>query len=386
MRPALTVAALIVLLAAGGYQLRTLLADPALFPPDDFIEYWAAGRLNLQGENPYDPAKLLPLQQAHGGTHDYAIMMWNPPWTLSLAMPFGALPVRASQFLWVGLNLLLILGSIDLLWRFFDGDLSRRWLGWLLGMAFFPTLILLKGGQIGGFFLLGATLFLVFERRGWPILAGAVCALMAVKPHLMYLFWPALAGWVVVRLKWNRWGIIVGGIFAGLALSAAPLAFNRDVFSHYFEALTQRPPDNWRTPTLGTLLRMIFGEEHFRLQFIPPIFGFGWFLYDVWSKRHRTWVWGDRLPMLLMVSFITTPYGAWPYDLVLLYPAIVSVIIRLDRERNRRKIAFAVAVLVVLQSAALYINLNDIGSEWIVWFAPTLLIATMILQRPPAAP
>jgi hypothetical protein len=27
-----------------------LLADPTVMPPDDFVEYWAAGRLNLRSE------------------------------------------------------------------------------------------------------------------------------------------------------------------------------------------------------------------------------------------------------------------------------------------------------------------------------------------------
>lgn len=28
----------------------------------DFLEYWAAGRLNARGDNPYDPAQLLAEQ------------------------------------------------------------------------------------------------------------------------------------------------------------------------------------------------------------------------------------------------------------------------------------------------------------------------------------
>ena len=65
--------ALAAVLLAG--QVRTLLSDPTVWPPDDFVEYWAAARLTLDGQNPYDPALLLPPQQAAGRATDEAVMM-----------------------------------------------------------------------------------------------------------------------------------------------------------------------------------------------------------------------------------------------------------------------------------------------------------------------
>src|SRR5438128_2601871 len=103
------------------FQFRSLLADRSILPPDDFVEYWAAGRLNAQGENPYDPDKLLPLERSIGRDTDEAIMMWNPPWTLALAMPFGLMDGRAAQLLWLLLGFLFIGGGADWLWRIYDG-------------------------------------------------------------------------------------------------------------------------------------------------------------------------------------------------------------------------------------------------------------------------
>ena len=63
------------LLTAGGFALaavllavqsRQLLDNPTIWPPDDFVEYWAAARLTLDGQNPYDRAQLLPLQRTAG--------------------------------------------------------------------------------------------------------------------------------------------------------------------------------------------------------------------------------------------------------------------------------------------------------------------------------
>jgi len=65
-RRSITVVALIAVLALLAFQLRGLFADPTVWPPDDFVEYYAAGQLNAHGENPYDPEKLLPIEQRAG--------------------------------------------------------------------------------------------------------------------------------------------------------------------------------------------------------------------------------------------------------------------------------------------------------------------------------
>src|SRR5262249_34075627 len=103
-------------LAVAGYEIHYLLANPTVWPPDDFVESYAAGRLTAQGQNPYDPARLLPLERDAGRDTSEAVMMWNPPWTLTVAMPFGLLPARASQLLWLALNLAIVIFCADWAW------------------------------------------------------------------------------------------------------------------------------------------------------------------------------------------------------------------------------------------------------------------------------
>src|SRR5436190_21596731 len=100
-RRLLTVAALAVVAVVFVGQIRKLLADPTIWPPDDFVEYWAAAKLTLDGKNPYDPALLLPLQKAAGRDTDEAIMMWNPPWSLTAVLPVGLISPRLAQLLWL---------------------------------------------------------------------------------------------------------------------------------------------------------------------------------------------------------------------------------------------------------------------------------------------
>src|SRR5207248_11516891 len=73
----------------------------------DFVEYWAAGRLISSGENPYDADRMHELERAAGRTEP-GILMWNPPWTLSLVLPFGLLHVRTAHLLWLLLHLAVL--------------------------------------------------------------------------------------------------------------------------------------------------------------------------------------------------------------------------------------------------------------------------------------
>src|SRR6266436_2025258 len=87
----------------------------AFLNPRDFLEYWAAGRLNVHGGNPYDPSELLRTQQIADPTRDGAVMMWNPPWSLAAYMPLGLLPPRGATLLWLGLQLVAVIAACDVL-------------------------------------------------------------------------------------------------------------------------------------------------------------------------------------------------------------------------------------------------------------------------------
>ena len=79
-RGALLIAASLVLCSL------VLSAAPIQWPLDDFAEYWAAGRLNAAGHNPYDHAAMLQEQRRIGWPEADPDMMYNPPWTLALAL------------------------------------------------------------------------------------------------------------------------------------------------------------------------------------------------------------------------------------------------------------------------------------------------------------
>src|SRR6266481_2047719 len=312
MAAALALAALLLF-----QQFGRLLADRSIMPPDDFVEYWAAGRLNLHGQNPYKAENLLPLERDAGresfpldpSGHESAIMMWNPPWTLSFVMPLGLLDARIGQLLWLLGNLAIILFCADWVWRYYQGPSAYRWVAWAVALTFIPTMMVLRAGQIGPLILLGIVGFLHFEKQGRLFLAGAACVLIAIKPHLLFLFWIALALWA---LKGRRWRVLIGGIVTGVVATAIPIFFNPEICQQYWFALTHHPPEEWVSLTIGSILRLLFGAELVWLQLIPAIPALIWLGFH-WRKHHAGWTWGEQMPLLTLVSFLTTFYGAWPF-------------------------------------------------------------------------
>jgi hypothetical protein len=371
------------LLAAAGLAAVALLGAQLARSPQalarlqmyDFVEYWAAGRLSASGENPYDPARIHDLEREAGRTED-GILMWNPPWTLPLVLPFGLLPVRVAHLLWLPLQLAVLGFCADRLWLLYGGDRERRWVAWLIGLAFLPTLFAVVAGQITPLLLLGAVGFLAFTERKQEALAGAAATLLAIKPHLAYLFWIALLLWSV---RERRWRTLAGGVCAGLALTAIPLALNPHVVQQYWHTFTQTPPAQYRSPTLGTVLRLAFGEQHFRLQFLAMVPGLLWFVPYWWLHR-RDRNWKEQLPLLLAVSVLTTAYGGWPFDLVLLLLPVLHAATTAAKRGWNASTFLAVGLFAAINAIAVAQLALEVEYFWFIWITPAVLASYLAVR------
>lgn len=379
MNPLRLVLLVLALVLVAAYLTRVFLTDRRILPPDDFVEYWAAGRLNATGQNPYDPGLLLPLEIEAGRPLDQAVLMWNPPWTLTLVMPLGLLPSRVGQLVWVVVQLALVLVSVDLVRRLY-WPRSGTWLGWATALLFLPTWFGVLAGQISACLLLGMAGFLWCQQRGRPFWAGAWAACAGVKPHIVLLFWLALALETLYR---RRWACVGGGLLAGLLATLIPLAVNPQVVHQYVELLTEpaspdvhRPLATHPNPTLGYFLRLLIDPDVFAWQYVPTMVGMIWLLAYWWCHRHD-WDWRERLPLVLLASFATASYGAWPYDLVvLLLPVIQAVGWLIQKSRTTQLLTLTMAAgLSVLA-------LSHRQGYQFVWAAPVLLLTYLWLQPP----
>jgi len=372
-RSLVTAATLLALAAVIGWQCQSLLADPTIWPPDDYVEYWAAGNLQLRGLDPYDPELLLPLERRAGRPTDEAVMMWNPPWTLTYVMPLGLLQPRVGQLAWLAVGLGAILVSVGMLKATYAAPATAKRFA-VVAAAFVPVYLVLQAGQIGPLLLLGASGLAYFTRRRQFALAGVAAVLLSTKPHLAYLVWVAMLADAVAR---RRASMLAAGVGVGVVTAAIPMLFNPDVYGQYLAAMRDHPPAQWVSLTLGTLLRVAFGAEYFGLQFVPVALGLGWFAWHWWPRR-RAWDWAEEVPTLLLASFLTSPYGAWHFDLVLL---LVVVLRRAgDPAAVRLRVAYFGACLAMLA-----VSLGGLTSVWFGWVAPALLLLDLTPLRHPSA-
>ncbi len=273
--------------------LTVRFADSAILPYYDFIAFWSGGHLQVAGQNPYSPEQLHALQQAVGATYDIPLMVWNPPWTLSLLIPFGLLPYSLSRILWLWLSLGLLLVCVDLIWDLYGGSAQHRWLARAVSFTFFPTLVSLYLGQMGPFILAGVVGFVYFAKQERWWFAGAATLLIAVKPHLLYLFWIALFLWALSR---RRWAVVAGAGGATLVATAIPMLLNPSVLTQYVRGVVIHSPSYWLTPSLGSLVRAVLGWEQAWLVFVPTVAGALWFLW-YWQRRQHAWDWIEEMPL-----------------------------------------------------------------------------------------
>ena len=359
------------------FRLAPGLMSREMTAGDDFVEYWAAGRLNLQGGDPYSPEQLAPLQLGAGRRYGVPVPMWNPPWTLPLVMPFGALPYPVSRLIWLISQTALVLFCASATWRFFRGPATHLWVAWLIAITFLPTLYLLKIGQISAVMLTGVVLFIKFtQRRSWW-LAGLSILLILIKPQTLYLVGLAYLFWAISQRRW--WLLAGSGIGICLA-TCISLWFNPAVFKQYLFAINHQPPMQIITPTLGGTLRYFLGGDKVWLQFVPTAWGLVWFCFH-WRKARHTWSWPEQLPLLLMVSVLTTSYG-WTFDYVVLLPAVLAVAAGLFRPpTNFWHNLLATALYLAIEAGALATNFISPDYFAYAWFVPALVGWYLLMVR-----
>jgi len=346
-----------------------------LLAKDDFVEYWSASRLNIQGDNPYDPAGLITLQQNVLVARSEPLMMWNPPWNLAILLPFGLLSYPTGRAFWLLLNLAILIFSADWLWGQFQGPPRYRWIAWIAGIFFWPTIFVLRMGQIGPILLAGLVGFLIFQARQKDALAGMCAFLLALKPQLVYLFWPALIFW---SWRERRWLILFSAGLTGLLTCAIAWAFNPLVINQYLTITFSNPPLYWATPTLGALLRYVFGPDKTWLQFLPTIFGGLWFVYYYWSHRGR-WNWMDQLPIIIPVSLLTTSYG-WTFDQVLLLPLVIQAAVWAMNSPLKRSV-FVLFLYLLVNLAGVFSNRMSFTEFALWWLLPLWLVLYWLAKR-----
>ena len=279
-------------------------------PIQDFVTYWAAGRLFLTGQDPYSMNAMLGIERSLGWNYAHTLVMLNPPWTLPFVALLALLPFPAAHHAWLVVSVMLEIACALALWRYFGGEHRQRWIALVVVATFLPAATAEHMGQITPLILVGVTGFLVALCQKRYVLAGVCLLLFGLKPHLLYLVLLAILLW---SIQMRKWVVLITPALCAAGASLAAIAFNRNVLG-YFHETVQAAVD---TPCgVGGALRALFGVQHVWLQFLPSACGLVWFAW-YWMRHRSAWVWEERVPLLLLVSIGTAPYF-WAHDLACL--------------------------------------------------------------------
>lgn len=292
----------------------------------DFGVFFPAARLAVEGKNPYDLVVIASAEREIDPEND-ALPAMSPPWAIATLVPLTPFEFEAARVAWFFANLGLLIAVGGMLWSLYDGDPDRAAFGPLLVVASYPAIQALGLGQFSPLVVAGLVGFVAAEKAGRPVLAGMTLSLMLAKPQTQVVVAIALGLWI---LDHRAWRVVIGAALGTLGLSLLIGLGNPAIFREYFEALVHSPPSGmWRPPLTGTVLRLAFGWDRFWLTFLPMIPAAIWVVW--WYFRHRgTWNWAERMPVLVLVSYLAAPYG-WAYDHLVFLFVIVGLAARWSR-------------------------------------------------------
>lgn len=278
----------------------------------DFISYWSSARLLLTHQNPYAGQAVLAMENGAGSGYSEPLLMRNPPWALFVVAPLGLFSARVAAFLWLLALIALALLAIKCLRM---GCKPPP----LVVYLFAPVLGCAMAGQLSILLLAGIAFFFKYhEERPW--LAGLALLLPAMKPHLFLLLWPVILIECVRRRNWR----LLAGFGAGLAVAAAfPLLFDPPIWAHYFAGMRAEGIQDQYLPNLSFLLRWMVPGHPVWVQGVPSVLGLALCGRYYWRRR-TIWNWRVDGAALLLVSTMVSPYS-WPFDQLLMLPAIIHV-------------------------------------------------------------
>jgi hypothetical protein len=346
---------------------------------NDFIAYWAAARLLLNNGNAFLPAEQLEMQRLAGWTGFTPLLMYYPPWTLSLLLPFGYLDYDTAQALWFLQNSVFVFLGALLLWRLYSNSPTPSRVGWVALLSFAPIYFALLMGQVGPLVLVGLIGFLLATRKQAWYWAGAWLALASIKPHLLSCVWIAALLWVV---RERQWRLAAGFVSIFGIMAIVPTLWDRQIYQTYVSVMLDRSvvlAIDWANPTIGTAVNVFLGGNFGWLRWLPTIAGMFWLLC-YWQKKSNSWDWLAEFPLLIFVSVVTTPY-VWTFDYVILLPALMQAVSWCSIAVNRQRVRWVSVIYLATVSVSLLGKIIVRNDFWYFWLAPALLVIYLLLRR-----
>jgi hypothetical protein len=367
---------------------RAVLPWDKMFP--DLISHWAAGKMIVQGQSPYDVDVQIRIQhelgwsrQSNGlGIYDF-LPYYYPPWLGLACTPLVPLGYEAAKTAWFFVNLEMLLLAGWLLSGAVPG-LPRSVPLVAVPLFFFPSFQSLILGQTSILILfLAALAWWLLEGR-WDRAAGVALAGLTTKPQLSAVLIVAVTVWAV---RQRRWGII-----AGLAVTLGVLCLVSTWVASSWPlemlAATRRTPSPTHYfPWLGTTWLLVLKTLGLRgwglwigyLAVAVPFLGV--VLRAAWDRERPV---RDVLALSLLAAFFVAPYGRH-YDFpVLLIPLFVLLGGRLSEKAGTvlvkvlivtPYVEYLIEMILALVSPYFFSRPVSLLVEWTYSWIPLLLVA-----------
>jgi hypothetical protein len=375
-----------VALIGGMIFLRAKISAASFdFQSSNFTFFWLAGRMALEGENPYDETQYLAGHETHG-------IKWQPnkifPYPLPLAIfciPLGLLSLPAAYITWQVITLVIVAMTIFVLLNHWQEAAPKRLLVPTFASMFFfgPLYLTLHAGSVGAFAMLAILGTILLLEKDKPLLAGMVLSLTILKPPqgLTILL---LAGiWFLARRDWKAiFGVAIGGVslliigmiqdpmwvikFSGAsqAVMDRTLGVHSNVWAFaYLTCGGASPCSTLLGGTLGLILLGLGGFFLWKAQ--PPV-----------GNHAKVTAW-EAFNVILPIAFVSTIY-LWAYDQL---PYIIPIVWIIGTLVARTKsYLYAFIFLIVLDVFSFYALVQQASTEKDLWsLATTVIVLGMVL-------
>ncbi|CAG1016648.1 hypothetical protein ANAEL_05739 [Anaerolineales bacterium] len=343
------------------------------FQSSNFTFFWLAGRMLIEGENPYNEAQYLAGHETHG-------IKWQPnkifPYPLPLAIffvPLGFLSLPTAYLTWQVITLLVIAWTIYALLNHWQDAAQRRLLLPIFAAMFFfgPVYLTLHTGSVGALALLAIVGAILLLERDKSLLAGMLLSLTMLKPPqgLTILL---LAGiWFLARRDWKAiYGVAIGGIvLLVVGMIQDPLWLVK--FWGASEAVMDRTQgvhsNVWAFAYLACGMtspcRLILGGTA-----SLTLLGLAGFL--LWRNQSRLTAW-EAFNIILPVGFVSTIY-LWAYDQLPYLIPIVWIIGTLVK--RKKSYLYAFLFLIVLELVSFFALVQQASTSKDLWSLGTTIL------------
>ena len=333
----------------------------------DFRGYYAAARVLLERNNPYDytqVARVLLEVTGRTGNNPFYYPLWFG-WFIT---PLSLLPFQTARVFWMLFNWAMWIIGLLRLQQLMDFP-RKGWRNWLINLlaTFVFAWMTWKFEQTGILlFIIMVEVLIAYKKQQWNRM-GIFLALALIKPNVMLVPVIALVLWLVRNRNWRP--VVVTGI-ALVALIVITTALTPDWYQpffqpHFGQGLTEvlDGPNQIISTRLNTtlldLLKWFSVPKNVQIV-IYTVVG----LAGVWILLIRVWKSKSILDIsvtALLVSFAITPY-ALQYD----FPPLTIVLFWILARLSRVKSEFLPTLMVALIASVLVWERPISDGYWIV--------------------